>query len=141
MTQRIQSYARYEKKTALNAQRIVDYKNGNYAPGGGVADPLPDNAPFYVKDYHDYYKTERGDHPRSLNSNGGWNVTGCMSFMNQPILKYTNEIRSAVLIIHGEKAHSCYFSRDAYADMVKGQSVCRQQRTDDHSGRCPHRSL
>ena len=112
-------YARYEKKTALNAQRIVDYKNGNYAPGGGVVDPLPDNAPFYVKDYHDYYKTERGYHPRSLNSNGGWNVTGCMSFMNQPILKYTNEIRSAVLMIHGEKAHSCYFSRDAYADMVK----------------------
>ena len=89
------------------------------ALGSGVADPVPEDAPFYVKDYHDYYKTERGYHPRSLNSNGGWNVTGCMSFMNQPILKYTNEIRSAVLIIHGEKAHSCYFSRAAYADMVK----------------------
>lgn len=111
--------ARYEKKKAMNAQRIADYKNGSYAPGGGVADPVPEDAPFYVKDYHDYYKTERGYHPRSLNSNGGWNVTGCMSFMNQPILKYTNEIRSAVLIIHGEKAHSCYFIRDAYADMVK----------------------
>ena len=111
--------ARYEKKKAMNAQRIADYKSGNYALGGGVADPVPEDAPFYVKDYHDYYKTERGYHPRSLNSNGGWNVTGCMSFMNQPILKYTNEIRSAVLIIHGEKAHSCYFSKDAYADMVK----------------------
>lgn len=111
--------ARYEKKKALNEQRIADYKNGSYALGGGVADPVPDDAPFFVKDYHDYYKTKRGYHARSLNSNGGWNVTGCMSFMNQPILKYTNEIRSAVLIIHGEKAHSCYFSRDVYADMVK----------------------
>lgn len=111
--------ARYEKKKAMNAQRIADYKSGNYALGGGVADPIPEDAPFYLKDYHDYYKTNRGYHPRSLNSNGGWNVAGCMSFMNQPILKYTNEIRSAVLIIHGEKAHSCYFSRDAYADMVK----------------------
>ena len=111
--------ARYEKKKALNEQRIADYKNGSYALGGGVADPVPDDAPFFVKDYHDYYKTKRGYHARSLNSNGGWNVTGCMSFMNQPILKYTNEIRSAVLIIHGEKAHACYFSRSAYADMVK----------------------
>ena len=75
--------------------------------------------PFFVKDYHDYYKTGRGYHPRSLNSNGGWNVIGCESFMNQPILKYSNEIRSAVLLIHGEKAHSCYFSRDAYANMIK----------------------
>ena len=110
---------RYEKKKALNSQRITDYKNGSYALGGGVADPLPEDAPFFVKDYYDYYKTERGYHERSLNSNGGWNITGCMSFMNQPILKYINEIRSAVLIIHGEKAHSCYFSRDAYADMVR----------------------
>ena len=111
--------ARYEKKQALNAQRIEDYKNGSYALGGGVVDPLPEDAPFFVKDYHDYYKTQRGYHPRSLNSNGGWNVTGCMSFLNQPILQYSNEIRSAVLVIHGEKAHSCYFSRDAYAAMVK----------------------
>ena len=110
---------RYEKKKVLNSQRITDYKNGSYALGGGVADPLPEDAPFFVKDYYDYYKTERGYHERSLNSNGGWNITGCMSFMNQPILKYINEIRSAVLIIHGEKAHSCYFSRDAYADMVR----------------------
>ena len=112
--------ARYEKKKALNAQRIEDYKNGSYALGGGVVDPLPEDAPFFVKDYHAYYKTPRGYHPRSLNSNGGWNVTGTMSFMNQPILRYSNEIRSAVLIIHGEKAHSCYFSRDAYAAMMKG---------------------
>ena len=111
--------ARYEKKKALNAQRIEDYKSGSYALGGGVVDPLPEDAPFYVKDYHDYYKTPRGYHARSLNSNGGWNVTGTMSFMNQPILRYSNEIRSAVLIIHGEKAHSCYFSRDAYAAMVE----------------------
>ncbi len=112
--------ARYEKKKALNAQRIADYKNGSYALAGGVVDPLPADAPFFVKDYYDYYKTKRGYHVRSLNSNGGWNITGCMSFMNQPILKYSNEIRSAVLIVHGERAHSCYFSRDAFADMVRG---------------------
>ena len=115
--------ARYEKKKALNAQRIEDYKNGSYALGGGVVDPLPEDAPFYVKDYHDYYKTTRGYHARSLNSNGGWNVTGTMSFMNQPILRYSNEIRSAVLIMHGERAHSCYFSRDAYAAMMEGNPV------------------
>ena len=111
---------RYAKRQALNAQRLEDYIYGSYALGGGVVDPLPEDAPFFVKDYYDYYKTERGYHPRSLNSNGGWNVTGCMSFLNQPILCYSNEIRSAVLLIHGEKAHSCYFSKDAYADMVKG---------------------
>ncbi len=111
---------RYEAKKALNAQRITDYKNGSYALGGGVVDPLPDDAPFFVKDYYDYYKTKRGYHKRSLNSNGGWNIIGCMSFINQPILRYSNEIRSAVLVVHGEKAHSCYFSRDAYADMVNG---------------------
>ena len=111
--------ARYAKKQALNAQRIADFKAGSYALGGGVVDPLPDDAPFFVKDYYNYYKTPRGYHARSLNSNGGWNVTGCMSFLNQPILQYSNEIRSAVLIVHGDKAHSCYFSRDAYAAMVK----------------------
>ena len=110
---------RYEKKNALNAQRIKDYQSGEYVLGGGVIDPLPEDAPFFVKDYHDYYKTERGYHPRSLNSNGGWNIIGCMSFMNQPINTYSNEIRSAVLIIHGEKAHSCYFSKDAYSAMTK----------------------
>lgn len=111
--------ARYEKRKAMCAQRIEDLRTGEYRPAGGVVDPLPDDAPFFVKDYYDYYKTGRGYHVRSLNSNGGWNVTGCESFMNQPILTYTNEIRSAVLIMHGEKAHSCYFSKDAYAAMVK----------------------
>lgn len=111
--------ARYEKKKAMCLQRLEDLKSGAYKLGGGVVDTLPEDAPFFVKDYHDYYKTDRGYHSRSLNSNGGWNVIGCESFMNQPILKYSNEIRSAVLLVHGEKAHSCYFSRDAYADMVK----------------------
>lgn len=111
--------SRYEKKVALNKQRTSDYKNGVYIRGGGVVDPLPSDAPFFVKDYYDYYKTKRGYHKRSLNSNDGWNVTGCMSFMNMPILQYSNEIRSAVLIIHGEKAHSCYFSKDAYNNMIK----------------------
>ncbi|WP_028505343.1 alpha/beta hydrolase [Ruminococcus sp. FC2018] len=110
---------RFEKKTALNAQRIKDFRSGEYTLGGGVVDPLPEDAPFFVKDYYDYYKTKRGYHPRSLNSNGGWNVIGCMSFMNQPINTYSSEIRSAVLIVHGEKAHSCYFSKDAYAAMTK----------------------
>ncbi len=110
---------RFSKKQALNAQRIKDYSLGEYTLGGGVADPVPEDAPFFVKDYHSYYKTERGYHARSLNSNGGWNMIGCMSFMNQPINTYSNEIRSAVLLIHGEKAHSCYFSRDAYTAMTK----------------------
>ena len=110
--------ARYEKRKAMNAQRIVDYKNGSCELGGGVVDPLPEDAPFFVKDYYDYYKTPRGYHPRSLNSNGGWNQTGCMSFLNQPILCYANEIRSAVLVMHGEKAHSCYFSKDAFAKLT-----------------------
>ena len=105
---------------ALNAQRTKDYQNGSYALAGGVAEEVPEDAPFYVKDYHDYYKTRRGYHPRSLNSNGGWNVTGTMSFLNQPILRYSNEIRSAVLIVHGEKAHSCYMGKDAYAAMMEG---------------------
>ena len=111
--------ARYEAKKTQCAQRLEDLKNGEYKLGGGVVDPLPEDAPFFVADYHDYYKTERGYHARSLNSNGGWNVIGCESFVNQPILKYSNEIRSAVLLIHGEKAHSCYFSKDAYAAMIK----------------------
>lgn len=115
--------ARYEKRLALNAQRTEDYKNGSYVRAGGVVDPLPEDAPFFVKDYHDYYKTDRGYHARSLNSNDGWAATGCISFLNQPILTYTNEIRSAVLIMHGEKAHSCYFSKDAYAQMMDGNPV------------------
>ena len=106
--------ARHEKREALNAQRTIDYKNNSYARAGGVVDPLPDDVPSFVKDYHAYYKTERGYHPRSLNSNDGWNVTSSLSFLNMPILQYSDEIRSAVLLIHGEEAHSCYFSRDAY---------------------------
>lgn len=112
---------RHETRKALNAQRTMDYQNGSYEPGGGVVDPLPEDAPFYVKDYYDYYKTPRGYHIRSLNSNNGWNKTGCMSFLNQPILCYSDEIRSAVLLIHGEKAHSCYFSKDAY-EKLKGDN-------------------
>ena len=112
--------ARHAKREVLNTQRTADYRSGSYALGGGVVDPLPEDAPFFVKDYYAYYKTPRGYHPRSLNSNGGWNVTGCISFLNQPILQYTNEIRSAVLVIHGEKAHSCYMSRDAFAAMMEG---------------------
>ena len=111
---------RYEKRKAMNAQRLEDYKNGTYALGGGVADPMPEDAPWYFQDYHAYYKTERGYHARSLNSNGGWNVIGCQSFMNMPILQYSNEIRSAVMVLHGDKAHSCYLGKDAYADIING---------------------
>ena len=111
---------RYEKKAAMCAQRLADLKAGEYELGGGVIDPLPEDAPYFVKDYHSYYKTDRGYHERSLNSNGGWNVIGCESFMNQPILKYSNEIRSAVMVMHGDKAHSFYFGKDAYENMVNG---------------------
>ncbi len=113
--------ARYEKRRAMNAQRIEDYKKGSYALAGGVADPMPEEAPFYFKDYHNYYKTKRGYHARSLNSNGGWNVTSALSFLNMPILQYADEIRSAVMLVHGEKAHSCYFSKDVYK-MLKGDN-------------------
>lgn len=106
--------ARYAKRVAMNVQRIVDYQNDTYTRGGGVVDPLPEDAPFFVKDYHNYYKTSRGYHERSLNSNDGWNITSSLSFMNMPILSYANEIRNAVLLIHGEKAHSCYFSKDVF---------------------------
>ena len=109
---------RYEKKKAMNAQRIEDYKKGSYALAGGVVDPLPEDAPQFVKDYYAYYKTSRGYHPRSLNSNGGWNVTSSLSFLNMPILQYSSEIRSAVLLVHGEKAHSRYFSETAYRKLT-----------------------
>lgn len=112
---------RLNKKKALNAQRTQDYKNGSYALAGGVVDPLPDDAPWFVKDYYAYYKTLRGYHPRSLNSNQGWNVTSALSFMNMPILQYIGEIESAVLVVHGEKAHSCYFSKDAF-QKLKGDN-------------------
>lgn len=107
--------SRYAKRYALNAQRTEDYKNGSYLSAGGVVDPLPDGAPQFVRDYHDYYKTERGYHPRSLNSNKGWNMTSSLSFLNMPILSYAGEIRSAVMLVHGEKAHSLYFSKTAFS--------------------------
>ena len=112
---------RQEKRKALSAQRTEDYKDGSYALAGGLPDNVPDNAPFFVKDYFDYYKTKRGYHARSLNSNGGWNITSALSFLNMPILQYAGEIENAVLIIHGEKAHSCYFSKDAYK-MLQGDN-------------------
>ena len=106
--------ARYELRKKLNAQRTIDARNGSYALAGGVVDPLPEDAPQFVKDYYDYYKTKRGYHKRSLNSNNGWNVTSSLSFINTPLLTYSDEIRSAVLMIHGEKAHSRYFREDAF---------------------------
>ena len=113
--------ARYEKKKAINDQRTVDYRNGEYKLAGGLPSPeqVTDETPWFIKDYSDFYKTPLGYHERSVGGNGGWNVSGCISFLNQPILQYVNEIRSAVLMIHGEKAHSLYFSKDAYAAMVK----------------------
>lgn len=112
---------RYELRKQLNAQRTIDAKNGSYELGGGVADPLPEDAPWFVKEYYSYYKTERGYHKRSLNSNGGWNKTSALSFINMPLLAYSDEIRSAVLLIHGEKAHSRYFSEDAFKKL-KGEN-------------------
>lgn len=109
--------AHYELREQLNAQRTTDAKNGAYALGGGVPEQLPVDAPWFVKDYYSYYKTDRGYHPRSLNSNNGWNVTSPLSFINMPQLTYSNEIRNAVLVIHGEKAHSRYFSEDAFSKL------------------------
>lgn len=106
--------ARYQLKEKLNAQRTEDFRNGSYALAGGVVDPLPEDAPQFVKDYYAYYKTPRGYHKRSLNSNSGWNVTSSLSFINTPLLARSGEIRSAVLMVHGEKAHSRYFSEDAF---------------------------
>lgn len=113
--------ARFEQRRALNAQRIEDFKAGTYKRAGGVADPLPEDAPQFVRDYHDYYKTPRGYHPRSLNSTDGWNATSSLSFMNTPILQYAGEIRSAVLVLHGEKAHSRYMGEDAFK-LLKGDN-------------------
>lgn len=110
--------ARNEMKKALNAQRTEDYKNRTYQRAGGIVDPLPADTSFFLKDYYNYYKTERGYTERSLNSNEGWNTTSALSFINMPILQYSDEIRSAVLVMHGEKAHSCYFSRDAFKNLT-----------------------
>ena len=110
----VDANARYELRKQLNAQRTEDYRSGTYALAGGVVDPLPDDAPQFIKDYHAYYKTSRGFHKRSLNSNNGWNKTSSLSFINMPLLSYSDEIRSAVLMLHGEKSHSRYFSEDAF---------------------------
>lgn len=105
--------ARYELRKQLNAQRTEDYRTGTYRHT--VMNPVPEeDAPQFLKDYYDYYKTKRGYHPHSINSGLGWNVTSALSFINMPILSYSDEIRSAVLMIHGEKAHSRYFSEDAF---------------------------
>ena len=110
--------ARHEIRRQLNAQRTEDYRNGTYALAGGVVDPLPEDAPQFVKDYYAYYKTPRGYHGRSLNSNNGWNRTSSLSFLNMPLnmplLTYAGEIQSAVLLVYGENAHSRYFSEDTY---------------------------
>ncbi len=109
--------ARQAQRRAYAAQRTRDFATGTYERAGGVVDPLPEDAPFFVKDYYDYYKTPRGYHPRSLNSNEGWNVTGTMSFLNQPILAYAGEIENAVMVLHGDAAHSCYMGKDAFAQL------------------------
>ena len=111
--------ARYNQRVALNTQRNNDYKTGEYALAGGVIDPLPEDAPQFIKDYYAYYKTPRGYHKRSLNSNGGWAVQTHTSMMNVRLFHYSNEIRNAVMIVHGEKAHSCYMGKDAYNEMIK----------------------
>ena len=109
---------RQEKRRALSAQRTKDYASGTYERAGGVIDPLPEDAPWFVKDYHAYYKTPRGYHERSGNSTDGWNVIGCQSFLNQPLLAWAGEIETPVLLIHGEKAHSRYFSEYAYGRLT-----------------------
>lgn len=111
--------SRYNMRVSINNQRDEDYKNDNYQLAGGVVDPLPEDAPFFVKDYYSYYKTPRGYHKRSLNSNGGWCIQNNTSWMNTRFLHYSNEIRSAVMVVHGDKAHSYYFGKDAYNNMIK----------------------
>ena len=113
--------ARKAAREAINAQRTEDYRNGSYVRAGGVVDPLPEDAPFFVKDYYDYYKTERGYHARSLNSNDGWAASTGTSLMNMRLFTYAGEIDSAVLMIHGDKAHSCYLSRDTFK-LLKGDN-------------------
>ena len=111
--------ARHNMRVMINNQRTQDFKNNSYALAGGVVDPLPEDAPVFVKDYYAYYKTPRGYHPRSLNSNNGWAVQSNTSMMNTKLFTYSSEIRNAVMIVHGENAHSCYMGKDAYNDMIK----------------------
>ena len=117
--------ARYTQRVALNTQRNNDYKTGEYALAGGVIDTLPEDAPQFIKDYYAYYKTPRGYHKRSLNSNGGWAVQTHTSMMNTRLFTYSNEIRNAVMIVHGENAHSCYMGKDAYANMIKDTQITK----------------
>ena len=112
--------SRYQARVAINNQRTLDYRNGSYKLGGGVVDD-PTDFPWFVKQYYDYYKTKRGYHPRSLNSNGGWNVTAATSLMNTRLFTYASEIRNAVMVVHGEKAHSLYFGQDAFK-LLKGDN-------------------
>ncbi len=112
---------RNAKRAAMCAQRTEDYRNGSYKLAGGVVDPLPEDAPQFVKDYYAYYKTPRGYHKRSLNSNGGWNVTSSLPFLNFRFFEYAGELESAVLIVHGDKAHSYYFGKDTFA-LLKGDN-------------------
>lgn len=112
--------ARNAARKSISEQRTTDYKMGDYVRGGGVVDPLPEDAPQFVRDYHAYYKTPRGYHARSLNSNAGWNVIGCESFINMPILAYAGEIENPVMLVHGDKAHSFYFSEDTYKLLESG---------------------
>ncbi len=124
---------RNANRAALAKQRTADYRNGKYQRAGGVVDPLPADAPQFVKDYHAYYKTPRGFHPRSGNSTDGWNSTSSLPFMNFKFFEYAGELDNAVLIVHGEKAHSYYFGKDTFAKLkgdnkrmltVKGASHC-----------------
>lgn len=113
--------ARNDMKRQMAAQRTQDYRNGHYSRGGGVVDPLPDDAPEFVKRYHAYYKTSRGFHPRSGNSTDGWNVTSSFPFVNFTLLDRASEIENAVMVLHGDKAHSLYFGKDAFA-RLKGDN-------------------
>ena len=120
--------ARYNARVAINTQRTEDFKNGEYKLGGGVVDPLPEDAPQFVKDYYAYYKMPRGYHPRSLNSNNGWAIQSNASMMNTRLFVYSNEIRNAVMIIHGENAHSCYMGKDAYNNMINGSKYTENKK-------------
>ena len=112
---------RNAKRKAMSDQRTIDYRNGSYQRAGGVVDPLPADAPQFVKDYYDYYKTPRGFHPRSGNSTDGWNTTSNLPFVNFKFFEYADELENAVLIVHGEKAHSFYFGKDTF-EKLKGDN-------------------